>query len=245
MNWLNIDVTALRSPEFIGAEPIARATWLCLLGYCADQENGGVIADCEQWGDRRWMQTCAVTRAEIDASKPLAFWVSSALHVAFYPIEQEERTKANRTNGLKGGRPKVKSELEPVAKPSENQLVNHVVQSGVNVKERKGKERKEKECKEIPIVFPFDSELFKQAWSDFEEHRKAKKAKLTHRAVRLVLKDLPKNEADAIACLEQSIKNGWTAVYPVKKENQSSFANQKPSTHLEGNDTYLKQKGLK
>ena len=99
MNWLNIDVTALRSPEFIGAEPIARATWLCLLGYCADQENGGVIADCEQWGDRRWMQTCAVTRAEIDASKPLAFWDSSALHVAFYPVEQEERTKANRANG--------------------------------------------------------------------------------------------------------------------------------------------------
>lgn len=88
---------------------------------------------------------------------------------------------------------------------------------------------------DISVVLPFDSELFKQAWVDFSEHRKSKRAKMTKKAVALILKDLPKNEADAIASLEQSIKHGWTGVFPVKKE---SFATQKPSTHLE-QDGYL------
>jgi len=144
MKWLNIDIASLRSPDFIGADPTARATWLCLLGYCVDQENSGIIEDCESWGDRRWMQTCAVTRTEIDASKPLVNWNATALHVAFYPIEQESKTIANRNNGLKGGRPKQKSEIEPTIEPQENHMVNHMVQSGVNVKEGKGKESKEK-----------------------------------------------------------------------------------------------------
>lgn len=147
MNWLNIDIAVLRSTEFIGADPIARATWLCLMGYCADQENGGVIPDCESWGDRRWMQTCAVTRAEIDASHPLAFWDASALHVAFYPLHQEKKVTINRTNGLKGGRPNGKTELKPDGKPIEN----HVVQVGVNVKESNSNSNsKEKEGNILP-----------------------------------------------------------------------------------------------
>lgn len=160
MNWLNIDVMALRSPEFIGADPIARATWLCLLGYCADQENGGVIENCIDWGDRRWMQTCAVTRAEIDASHPLAFWDASALHVAFYPLDQEVKFKANRKNGKLGGRPKGLSEQKPDGKPNKN----HMVQSGVNVKEEKRKEKKEKGNTLLPNVKSEIESQFEEFW---------------------------------------------------------------------------------
>jgi len=153
---------ALRSPEFIGADPVSRATWLCVIGYCADQENGGVIQSCIDWGDRRWMQTCAVTRAEIDASHPLVFWSETSLSVMFYPIDQEVKFQANRKNGKKGGRPKGSTERKPHGEPKEN----HMVQSGVNVKEEEEKrKRKEKEEKKeltlIGSVEPKKSKTFK------------------------------------------------------------------------------------
>ena len=47
MNYLNIHTDILRGVEFIGAEPTERATWIALLGWCATQENGGVIDDCK------------------------------------------------------------------------------------------------------------------------------------------------------------------------------------------------------
>jgi hypothetical protein len=120
------------------------------MGYCADQENGGIIQNCEDWGDRRWMQTCAVTRAEIDASKPLAFWDASALHVAFYPCNQEAKFQANRLNGKKGGRPKCLTEDKPHGEPKEN----HMVRFGVNVmeEEEKRKRKEKEEKKELSLV---------------------------------------------------------------------------------------------
>jgi len=93
------------------------------------------------------------------------------------------------------------------------------------------------------IVLPFESESFKQAWQDFIDHRKAKKAKMTEKAVKLIFKDLPKNEADAIASIEQSIKNGWTAIFPLKKETASSFSQSKPSLH-HTQPNYLASKGV-
>jgi len=56
MRWLNIEIANLRSPAFVGAEPVERATWLSLLAYCSDQENGGVIKGCREWKDRQWQK---------------------------------------------------------------------------------------------------------------------------------------------------------------------------------------------
>ena len=47
MNWINIETKTLRAPEYIGADPVQRATWLNLLGYCSEQENGGKLQRCE------------------------------------------------------------------------------------------------------------------------------------------------------------------------------------------------------
>jgi hypothetical protein len=71
MRWLNIEIANLRSPAFVGAEPVERATWLSLLAYCSDQENGGVIAECRSWKDRQWQQTCGITQAEAQAKSGL------------------------------------------------------------------------------------------------------------------------------------------------------------------------------
>jgi len=43
MNWINIHTDTLRSEDYLGADPIERATWLNLMGWCCSQENGGMI----------------------------------------------------------------------------------------------------------------------------------------------------------------------------------------------------------
>ncbi len=90
MNWININTATIRSPEFIGCDPTARATWLCLLAYCCEQENGGIIADCHDWGDRRWMQTCGVTRAEVEAAAPLVSLDGADVRVHAYPLDRQQ-----------------------------------------------------------------------------------------------------------------------------------------------------------
>ena len=67
MNWINIETTTLDSEEFVGSEPINRATWLCLFRFCAGQENGGVIVGCKSWADRKWQQLARVTQPEVFA----------------------------------------------------------------------------------------------------------------------------------------------------------------------------------
>lgn len=96
MDWLNLHSSVLDSPEFVGAEPVDRATWLCLLRYCAGQENGGKIADCSEWGDRKWQQLARVTKAEVSRKSDLWRWDGPVLIVWSYPSDKEDDVKRLR-----------------------------------------------------------------------------------------------------------------------------------------------------
>lgn len=122
MDWLNLHRSILSSEEFLGCDPVQRATWLCLLAYCSDQENGGTIRDAKSWGDRRWQQVVRVTISEVKSSCPLWAWVGEDLTVWAYPLDKEEEVRRNRENGGKGGRPK---------KPINNQVVTSGLPSGL------------------------------------------------------------------------------------------------------------------
>ena len=39
MNWLNLSIQTLDSENFLGSDPVERATWLCLLRYCNNWKN--------------------------------------------------------------------------------------------------------------------------------------------------------------------------------------------------------------
>lgn len=121
MIWLNIAVSVARSPEYIGSEPTQRSTWFSLMAYCAEQENGGVIRACNEWKDRQWQQTAAVTLEEVNDTCDLFWFDGEDLHVAFYPVNREAQVAAGRAGGSKGGRPK-KEATEPLPKPSEKPL---------------------------------------------------------------------------------------------------------------------------
>jgi hypothetical protein len=112
MKWLNIEIATLRSPKYIGAEPIERATWLSLLGYCADQENGGRIVGCIKWKDRTWQQVCGITQAEASIASNLYRFDGDDLLVEFYPLEKEAELRAKRKAGSKGGKASGKARRE-------------------------------------------------------------------------------------------------------------------------------------
>jgi len=132
MKYLNIETAVLRSPDYVGAEPTERATWLSLLGYCADQENGGVIKSCRAWADRQWQQTCGVTRQEVNLTSFLYQWNGDDMVVKYYPVTAEVALKAKREGGSKGGRASGRSRREAM-------LQGMLQGSGEGVLERKGK----------------------------------------------------------------------------------------------------------
>lgn len=158
MNYLNIHTDTLKSEAFIGAEPVERATWLCLLGWCVTQENGGTIPDCIDWTDRKWQQICGVTKDEVYAESGLFIFTGKNLRVAYYPMSQEDivikKREVSRANGKLGGRPKKKvtqietnvgSENKPTLVSQNDDLLTQTEPTSESVKEGKGKEGKGKE----------------------------------------------------------------------------------------------------
>lgn len=107
MEWLNLKTSTLHATEYIGADPRSRATWLNVMLWCAQQENGGLIKGARDWKDRQWQQTCGVTRREVDSSHTLLVWDGDTLIVWNYPTDKElivrERREIGRSGGLKSG----------------------------------------------------------------------------------------------------------------------------------------------
>lgn len=153
MNWLNLETKFIRAEEYVGCEPIARATWLNVIVYCAEQENGGRIRNCEMWRDRQWQQTCGVTVEEINKASPLLHWDGDDLLVWNYPAEKEREVREKRESSARGGRAKTQAKTEAAktngAKANEFYLGvetqgKHDSLGGGYPTEGKGKERKEK-----------------------------------------------------------------------------------------------------
>lgn len=144
MNWINIHTETLRGEEFIGAEPLERATWLNLLGWCCAQENDGIIQDCKSWGNRKWQQLCGITKDEVDLNSDLYRYEGDDLVVNFYPIEQQAAVKAKREAGKKGGRPRKLKTSEPLIHKEQKPHGLSDLKDTLNVKESKGKESKGK-----------------------------------------------------------------------------------------------------
>lgn len=204
MNYLNIKTDSLKSEEFIGAEPIERATWIALLGWCASQENGGVIINCTDWSDRKWQQLCGVTKTEVETQSELFAFEDGNLIVAFYPADQESEVIRKReiakANGKRGGRPKKpipetkeKPTSETKTKPT---LVSNPEPMAESVKEGKGMERKEKESREPKGSCRIASDApptLDPVWDAFPERgrRRSSRKKLTDAWRRIPAKDRP------------------------------------------------------
>jgi hypothetical protein len=93
---------------------------------------------------------------------------------------------------------------------------------------------KDKEIKEtnIPRRPRLPDWLDLVLWDAFKEMRKGKKDPLTPKAEELVLRrlELLSRQHDPAAILEQSIRNGWKDVYPLKGDDHARRADAKKST---------------
>lgn len=103
MEWLNIHIAKqLRSPEAIGSAPAELGTWVRVLAYCCEQENGGRISGGASWKDRQWQQLCAVTIRELRAADRLIQFDGSDIVVNGYPAEKEAEVQRARRRGQAG-----------------------------------------------------------------------------------------------------------------------------------------------
>ena len=149
MTWLNIQTSFLRSPEFMGSDPVQRATWLALLGFCCEQENGGRIEDCLNWGDRRWQQTCGVTLIEIQSCCDLWFWENADVVLFAYPAEKEAEVIGKRKAGAKGGKASGKARKKAINEAPRESVLQAACEAELQAQlERKGKEGNGKEEEE-------------------------------------------------------------------------------------------------
>jgi hypothetical protein len=186
MNWLNLQTSVIRSPEYVGCDPVQRATWLNLMIYCAEQENGGVIPDCASWKDRRWQQTCGVTKPEVDDQCDLWSFDGENLTIWAYPAEKQEEIQKMRESGARGG----KKRAENAAKSKEKQDSSSppsTLPSSPPSTERKGKEEK-------GILPPTPQSEASESAEDFYED------------------NMPTANAQSMLDLEkrvQSLKSGW------------------------------------
>jgi hypothetical protein len=157
MKWLNIELSKLRAPEYIGSDPTHRATWWNLLGYCVEQENGGRIVGCLGFKSRMWEQSCGVTKDEVLSDSMLWKWEGQDLIIWEYPLAKESeviakrefgrlgglsktqaKTEASRVNGALGGRPKIQTATQP--QTEDNPSITQAETKG----ETQGKIREEK-----------------------------------------------------------------------------------------------------
>jgi hypothetical protein len=135
MEWINIHAPWLRAPEYIGSDPVSRATWFNVLAYCCEQENGGRIVGGANWKDRQWQQTCGVTRDEVEAANLLLSVDGNDVIVWRYPVDKEQAVRQQREAGKRGGRPV----NNPPINPPENPRVNPLGTLPHNGREGKGR----------------------------------------------------------------------------------------------------------
>jgi hypothetical protein len=144
MIYLNLKTSTLRAPEYIGSEPTQRGTWLNLMCYCCEQENGGVIDGCAGWKDRQWQQTAGVTLAEVREDCDLWKWDGEALLVTFYPSDKEAEVRGKREAGKRGG--SAKTEAKTQASRQNGAKHNPSTTQAEPKLEPNGRERNGKEC---------------------------------------------------------------------------------------------------
>jgi hypothetical protein len=106
VNYLNLNISKMEDRAGASAETLDIGIWVRLLKYCGKVENGGRITGAALWKSCEWIRVVGITKDEFHREAP-GLWkiIGDDVLVHDYPIEQEEKVKANRLNGRRGGRP--------------------------------------------------------------------------------------------------------------------------------------------
>lgn len=110
-----------------------------------------------------------------------------------------------------------------------NKLVKHTnvirpkQQRNTRRREEKREEEKKEENNTPPKgVFILPSWIPEETWKAYLEVRNKKRAAKTTYALNLIIKELEKYKPNQLDNLNQSIKNGWTDIYPMKENGNGT-----------------------
>lgn len=142
-------------------------------------------------------------------------------------IEQQKDNKLNNKRTIKG--------------QHTEQIKDNKLNTNNNDKECINNDKNDKECKKndkeniYSILIAYAQGELLDVLKDFVAMRKTKKKPLTARAMKMILKDLDTlagDEMTKIAIVEQSIKNSWQGLFPLKPNNQHNqpYKNNNSST---------------
>lgn len=73
--------------------------------------------------------------------------------------------------------------------------------------------------------------LNKEIWSIWVSYRKENRKPLTSHTIKLQLRELEKDKSNHIAILEQSIKNSWSGLFPLKGEKKNNILKAKDNKY--------------
>jgi hypothetical protein len=223
MEWINLHLSSLRSPEYVGSSPAERGTWLSVLGYGCTIECGGRLDGAALWKDRQWQQSCGVTLREVKSAWRLLRFDGDDVIINGYPLSKEKHVKQARGVGMAGamarwkkrdGNPNAERHAENMpngnAKPMPN--ANAEGEGKGKSKGREGEEARQAARSPSAPVLPeglASAEGFIDEFNAFVAHRAKIKKPMTDHAKALLLAKLAQRPNDAIAALRMSIENGW------------------------------------
>lgn len=100
VEYVSFPVAFVRSADFLAAPEAVQARWFRLLAYCAEQENGGVLAGAAEWPSRLWANI-GVKRNVVESvvKAGLGEWVQGDFCLKNYPEDVEKKVKKRRIDG--------------------------------------------------------------------------------------------------------------------------------------------------
>ena len=115
--------------------------------------------------------------------------------------------------------PKVQALVDKeLSKVKNRVLIQYLYSMDTLPQETEAKAKEKTEPESLP-----HGELFANAWIEWKRFRKEKRQPLTQSSIKKQLeKLLEKTESEAVAMIQQSIFNGWTGIFDLKKDVKKS-----------------------
>lgn len=170
---------------------------------------------------RSMLRYAATEEAQELRGAEMVLWPGIKKKIDEQIVSYRKICTVNRENALKGSAKKKRTganRTRTAPNGSESDANRDIY---ISIKESNSKKESPKgDEKEIPLsVMPM--------WEAFEENRKKMRKPMTERARELLIRDLfrlSKDEGEMTAVLEQSVKNGWTGLFPLRKEQKTGNA---------------------
>lgn len=81
--------------------------------------------------------------------------------------------------------------------------------------------------KTLDITIDLPDWLNKEVWGEWVDYRKERGKRLTPMSIKKQLKELENNKSDHVKIINNSIKNSWTGLFPLKNQLKISFDRKK------------------